>query len=658
MKKLASLAMALVVLLLAADAALADRGGLLWSYRAAKRMDAVALSDDGQRIALGSRDNTLRFYDRAGELLWDFRAENSILGVSVSPDGGWVAVASEDRHVYLLDGSGRLLWKSKARKPVNAAAVAADGSLVIAASDDGSFSVLDGSGQSLWQKDVGTDVGAAAIYGAGGDTRVLIGSGDGAISLYSRQGDLLLETQLGYAVKALDVTPNGGLIIAGCKNGAAYLLDGSDGRRLWSYQARDEVNGVSIANDGGLIALGSEDGTAYLLDRQGKALQSMAQDSPVLSVALSGDGDLLALGTLGGAGRVYDRRAAESSAAQVATGQRRLALFSASAVAALVLVAVWVAQRTAWGRTAWRTVSAGPRATLRSIWKARLSYLLLLPTIILLLIFNFYPAFSGLFHAFTDWKPGAKTEWIGLANFRYMLQDRFFWAGFRNMIILVATSILKALTMPLLAAELLFSLRHNTIRYGLRTLFIVPIVVPAVVEILLWNNIYDPTIGLLNQALTGIGLNTWARVWYGDPRVALTAIIFIGFPWIGPFPLLIFYGGLISISTDVFDAALVDGAFGLSRFWHIDLPLLMGQIKLLLMLTFIGAVQTFELVYLTTGGGPGAATYTPALELYYSAMRMDMLGLASAIGMVLFVIILSGTVVNMRTVKSSADFEA
>jgi raffinose/stachyose/melibiose transport system permease protein len=115
---------------------------------------------------------------------------------------------------------------------------------------------------------------------------------------------------------------------------------------------------------------------------------------------------------------------------------------------------------------------------------------------------------------------------------------------------------------------------------------------------------------------------------------------------------------LISISTDVFDAALVDGAFGLSRFWHIDLPLLMGQIKLLLMLTFIGAVQTFELVYLTTGGGPGAATYTPALELYYSAMRMDMLGLASAIGMVLFVIILSGTVVNMRTVKSSADFEA
>ena len=154
----------------------------------------------------------------------------------------------------------------------------------------------------------------------------------------------------------------------------------------------------------------------------------------------------------------------------------------------------------------------------------------------MLLIFNFYPAFSGLFHAFTDWKPGAKTEWIGLANFRYMLQDRFFWAGFRNMIILVVTSILKALTMPLLAAELLFGLRHNTIRYGLRTLFIVPIVVPAVVEILLWNNIYDPTIGLLNQALTGIGLNTWARVWYGDPRVALTAIIFIGFPWIGAFP--------------------------------------------------------------------------------------------------------------------------
>ena len=80
--------------------------------------------------------------------------------------------------------------------------------------------------------------------------------------------------------------------------------------------------------------------------------------------------------------------------------------------------------------------------------------------------------------------------------------------------------------------------------------------------------------------------------------------------------------------------------------------------KLLLILNFINAVQTFEPVYLTTGGGPGASTYTPALELYYMAMRMDRFGVASAIGMVLFFIILAGTVINMRFMRSSTEYEA
>jgi ABC-type sugar transport system permease subunit len=209
-----------------------------------------------------------------------------------------------------------------------------------------------------------------------------------------------------------------------------------------------------------------------------------------------------------------------------------------------------------------------------------------------------------------------------------------------------------------LVAELLFNLRNDSHRYLFRTLFIAPIIVPGVVEILLWNNIYDPEIGLLNQALIRVGLDNLARVWYGDANVALGTIIFIGFPWVSPFSLLVLYGGLISISNEVFDAALVDGATGLRRLWHIDLPLLTSQFKLLIMLTFIASVQTFELVYLTTAGGPGMATYTPALELYYAAMRMDRFGYASAIGMVLFVIILAGTVINMRTIRSSVEYES
>ena len=378
----------------------------------------------------------------------------------------------------------------------------------------------------------------------------------------------------------------------------------------------------------------------------------------MLSVALAGDGSRMAVGDVSGAARNYDRVAALAGAARSSAQRLQLTLVLVGIFALLVLLIVWAARNTASGQQVWQRSASGPLGVLQAMWGARLSYILILPTLALLLTFNYYPAFSGLYHAFTEWSPGVRTEWVGLSNFRFLLEDRFFLSGFRNAGILVVVSILKTMTVPLLVAEFIFNLRNRFSQYWFRTLFVVPIVLPAVVEILVWNNIYDPAIGLLNESLKLIGLEEWTRVWYGDASVSLGAIIFIGVPWVNAFALLIFYGGLISISNEIIDASLVDGASIWRRFWAIDLPLLMGQIKLLLILNFINAVQTFELVFLTTGGGPGAATYTPALELYYMAMRMDRMGVASAIGMVLFFIILAGTILNMRFVSSSTEYEA
>ncbi|MHB0856133.1 MAG: outer membrane protein assembly factor BamB family protein [Anaerolineae bacterium] len=649
------LALALLAL---GPAVQADDGGLLWRYDAPRRIDAVAVSHDGDRIALGSRDNSLRLFDRQGAQVWTFEAASSILGVAMSPDARHLAVASEDRNVYLLDEAGQPRWSYRGARSMLAVGLAEDASLVAAACADRSIAVLDGEGALLWREEVGAGVEAVAVYGTGDNARVVVGAQDGSVSVYSRDGDLLLQAQLGYDVHTIAVTANGARIVVGCGDGRVYLLRGNDGAVLWSYAVGGQVMGVGISGDGGAVLAGSDNRTLHLLDGEGRVLQSWRQEEAVLGVAISRDGATLVSGNASGVGLALDRAAARVGADRQSQSDRNLLFLGVGGVVLLVLGGTWVVRRTPGGQTVWRRASARPRVLLRAIWRARLSYLLLLPTVALLLVFNYYPAMSGLFHAFTDWNPGGRTEWVGLANFRYMWNDRFFWAGFQNMGILVVAGVVKALTMPLLVAELLFNLRHSTLRYLLRTLFVVPIVLPVVVEILVWNNIYDPTIGLLNQALTGVGAASWARVWYGDPRTALAAVVFIGFPWVGAFPLLIFYGGLISIASEIFDAAQVDGATGLKRFWYVDLPLLMSQVKLLVMLTFIAAVQTFELVYLTTGGGPGSATYTPALELYYAAMRMDMLGLASAIGMVLFAIILVGTVINMRAVRSSVEYEA
>lgn len=632
--------------------------GQLWDRPATSRVQAVAVSGDGMFVAVGSRDNSLRLFDESGKLLWPFEAENSILGVDISPDGKWLAVASEDRFVYLLDGEGNVLWRFKAARPMNNAAVAGDGSLIAATSDDLSVYVLDRERNLLWQKELGIGVRAVDVYGSGEKARVVLGSDDGLITIYNREGRELLQTWLDYSVESVSVTPNGARILAGAGDGSAILLNGANGNQIWSFPAEDTITSVSLARNGSNALVGSEDGSAYLLDVGGALTHRFRQESEVLTVALSADGSRLAIGTVSGAAGYYDRAAALSGAAR-SSAQRQRTLFALlGVIALLVFAAVWAARNTAAGQQVWQRSAAGPIGVLQSMWSARLSYLLILPTLALLLTFNYYPAFSGLYHAFTEWSPGVRTEWVGLANFQSLMENRFFLSGFRNAAILVVVSIAKTMTMPLLVAEFIFNLRNRFSQYWFRTLFVVPIVLPAVVEILVWNNIYDPAIGLLNESLKLVGLEQLTRVWYGDARVALGSIIFIGVPWVNAFALLIFYGGLISISNEIIDASLVDGASTWRRFWSIDLPLLMGQVKLLLILNFINAVQTFELVFLTTGGGPGASTYTPALELYYKAMRMDRMGIASAIGMILFFIILAGTIINMRFVSSSTEYEA
>jgi len=638
--------------------ALAQQGGILWEFTADARVEAATLSASGQRVGFGARDNIFRVFDRDGESLWEFEAESSIFGADMSADGQWTAVASEDRNVYLLDADGNPLWKHKAKRSMLDAAVADDGSLVAASSKDRSIYILDGDGNLIVNEVVGIDIDAVAMYGTGEKARPVFGADNGSVYIYNRDGDLLLEIFIGYDVHDVAVSPNGARIVAGCRDGKAYYINGANGDILWTFETDGNVQAVDLAADDGTIVVGADDDRVYVLSEEGELLQKIRQQDKIASVAISADGSLIAVGTVDNKGLLFDRFAAQESYTRARARRARTIGGTIGGLALLVGAAVLAARYTARGRRAWEVYGARPRALVRAIWTSRLSYLMLLPTIILLLIFNYYPAFSGLYHAFTEWNPGSSTEWVGLENFRSLIHNRFFIAGLRNVGILVVVSILKSLSMPLLVAELIFNLRNNATRYLFRSLFIAPLIIPGVVLILLWNNIYDPEIGLLNQTLTALRLDSWTRTWYGDPAVALASILFIGFPWVQPFALLIFYGGLISIPNELFDAARVDGASGLRRFWNIDLPLLMGQTKLLLMLGFIQSVQAFQIVYITTGGGPGAATYTPVLELYYQAMRMAKFGVASAAGMFLFLIILVGTVLNMRFVKSSTEFQA
>lgn len=615
-------------------------------------IESAAIAVDGSLVLLGSRDNSVTAYDAGGTVVWSFETGGPISGIELSEDGSRVAVASEDRTLYLLDAGGAVLWTYEGKRPWNDVAMARDGSLLAAVSAEESVTALDADGQELWVNEIRMPADAVAIYGGGDNARILVGNQAAEALLYARDGSQLLAVQLDYDIHDIDSSANGARWAVGSIDNSVQFLDGTSGDILWTYMTGGEVRSVSVSADGSHVLAGSEDGKAYLFNSEGKLLASVSLGDWVMSTAISSDGQNWVVGSREGKAQAY--LAEDLAALSPLVRTAKVLGIIVGCLAALLLIGFLLVRFTAWGHQMWNEQLLGFRRTLREMWRCRISYIFLLPTTVLLLTFNYYPFFSGFYHAFTRWKPGIETTWVGLDNFKYFIrEDPFFWAGIKNIVIFVLTTWAKTLTIPLIVAEVIFHLRSDKLQYWMRTAFVIPLVLPMVVSTLLWRNIYDPHIGLANELFGVLGMESLQRVWLGDTATALGALIFIGFPWAGAFQVLVYYGGLISIENSLIDAAAVDGATGLRRIWYLDLPSILGQIKLLLVLAFIQAVQVFQLVFLTTGGGPEKATYTPVLEMYYQAMRFDNFGIASAMGVFLFVIIMVGTIINMKYVQSS-----
>ncbi len=638
-----------------------------WEQQIGDVVYSTALSADGSVQIVGSRNNRAAAYDAQGNLLWEFKPGSTVWGVSTSEDGQWTAVASEDRNVYLLNAQGEQVWAFRSTRIMLDVAVSRDGSRIFASDEGRIVYFLDReTGEPLWQATLSNIADRVTIYG-GSTIRAIAGNRDSQVILFGPDGKQLWQKQLSDSVLSVGVNGNGTSVVAGTLDGKVTLINGANSDTVWQIELPNEVVcntressncvKVAISADASRILVGTINGDVYLLNgTDGSIVQTQTAGAPVTSVSISRDGQTLMFATREGI--VNSTNTAVAAAEFAAAQERQRNLTIGIPVALLLVLAVftgWV-RGTETGRNFWTVQIREPREFLVRVWRSRTSYILIAPTIILLLIFNYYPAASGLYHSFTEWD-GVKTEWAGLSQFQALLNSQYFWIGVQNALILAIAAFVK-LCVPLFVAELIFHIRSTSLQYAIRTMFIIPLVVPGVVGILLWVNIYDPNIGLLNQTLTLLGLDDLTRSWLGDKTTALPAIIAIGLPWVGPFALLIFYGGLISIPQELFDAAKVDGATWWTRFWRIDLPLLMSQVKLLVILAFIGSVQEFQSIFLTTGGGPGSSTYTPALELYYQATRFNNYGLASAMGTVLFIVILGGTIINLRYVRSQTEYEA
>ncbi|TIH36641.1 carbohydrate ABC transporter permease [Subtercola vilae] len=276
-------------------------------------------------------------------------------------------------------------------------------------------------------------------------------------------------------------------------------------------------------------------------------------------------------------------------------------------------------------------------------------YVALLPLALVLGAFQYYPALSGIWYSFWDWKPGFTSTFTGLDNYVRMFGDEIWWKSFGNLGIIFAFSVLTWVV-PLVSAELLVSLKSERAQFIYRTLLIVPMAFPGVVTALVWSFLYQPNNGVVNQILRVFGLGDFAQNWLGNPELALIALLFIGFPFVAGLPFLIFYSTLKNIPNEIFEACALDGVGRVRRFFAIDMPLMGRQVQLLLILVIINTLQYGFVAYILTHGGPDNATMVPVLRMLNQAYDGQAWGYAAALSTTLFVftIVLSAIVALFR----------
>lgn len=285
-------------------------------------------------------------------------------------------------------------------------------------------------------------------------------------------------------------------------------------------------------------------------------------------------------------------------------------------------------------------------------------YGIILPAVVLLLTFVYLPVVWAFMKSLYEFEVGGPARFVGLSNYtEFLTQDPTCYPSLVNMLLLTLFAVVTRLTFPLAVAKLIHSLPHERSRYLYRVIFLVPIVVPGVAVQLIWSGMIYSDPGLINEALRALGRPAWAHGWLAEPALALLCVAMVGFPFVGGFEVLIFYAGLSAIPASVNEAATLEGCTGLSKFFRIDLPLILSQLKLILLLTVIGGLQGFQNVFILTQGGPGFKTMVPGLWMYYNAFSFQRMGYACAIGVLLFLLIFVLTVVNMKYFKSAEEIQ-
>ncbi|NBK21207.1 MAG: sugar ABC transporter permease [Spirochaetia bacterium] len=279
-----------------------------------------------------------------------------------------------------------------------------------------------------------------------------------------------------------------------------------------------------------------------------------------------------------------------------------------------------------------------------------LSYIL--PSFVLIMIFSFIPIAMDVVYSFTKYNVIQKPEFVGLANFMRMVQDPYVWASLRNTIAFTLFTVPVQTILALVVAAILADKFSNRFGNIVRSAMFIPVIASAVLVGTLWSMLLAPT-GPVNFILEWFGIG--AVNWLGGKTTSLLSVSMATI-WknVGYF-LVIFYAGIMDIPRQLYEAAEVDGATKFQKFSYVTVPCLSRITYLVMTLGTIWSFQVFDMVYTMTGGGPGLSTQTLVLTIYNAAFKAYNMGYASAIALLMFVLVIAIQVLQKRMFGKESD---
>jgi ABC-type sugar transport system permease subunit len=275
--------------------------------------------------------------------------------------------------------------------------------------------------------------------------------------------------------------------------------------------------------------------------------------------------------------------------------------------------------------------TARPRT--RAFRRAVTGYVFLLPALVLIATFTFYPFARLIVLSFQSWDGvGLDTPWVGTANYERVLADTIFWASVLNVVKLGVALYLIGNGISLGMALAVNSVRRGGSFY--RVVYYLPGVFSPVVVGLMFAWLLQPSVGLLNRSLTAVGLSMLTNKWLNDPATALPSVagVYIWYHW--GFGFLLFLAGLQGVPRELYEAASIDGAGVWARFRHITWPQLLPITTIISVLTLSAALQIFATVQVMTNGGPGYLTEVPILRIYKEMLSNHRYGVAAAMSVI------------------------